>query len=492
MSKLKLTLLIAVLLTLVRVAIVYFEQISPGEAYFAACAAHPAPAYFDGPAGTALTVGQLELWSSFSGRAAAPVWALAATLACFYLVRRLNSESAGFWAAMALNALPIFNIYALRISPELPALTFVLLGAYAGWRAFDGEKRAPLWWTLAGLLIGVAANFVYEAVVLAPALVIFLWYSRKHRNAEGILSGVIVLAIPLLCLLPALMWNAEQNWIPLAGGTLQTAWQFDPGGAASALWRTIYLISPVVAIGLLLVWIICGRGAGVHLRARFIFIGALPGILLGIYQIYRGEDPLFFFLMATPFLLARSGELIALMPMGHLWARVAVLIAVVLTIPAAMKVYDEGREWPAAAAQMRKVFTQRLEEGQDNLFLIAQDAPMASVLAYYLRDDLIPPPGHPAVYVQASQDISNQYALWPSYDDFIATERPVDEFFTEQKGENPFMERDALYVTREPLDALPQAIQGAFEEVRLVDEIGGPDAERLYIYLCVNYQTLPL
>lgn len=492
MSKLKLTLLLAVLLTLVRLAVVYFEQISPQEAYYAACAAHPAPAYFDGPAGTALTVGQLERWSSFSGRAVAPIWALAATLACFYLVRRLNSESAGFWAALVLNALPIFNVYAIRINPELPALTFAILGLYAAWRAFEAEKRAPLWWTLAGLLIGVAGFFVYAAVILAPALVIFLWYSRKHRNAEGVVSGIILLIVPLLCLAPAFQWNADQNWIPLAGGTLQTAWQFDPVGAGTALLRAIYLLSPMVAIGLLLVWFICGRGARVHLRARFIFIGALPGLVAGFYTIYRGGDPLFYFLLATPLLLARTGELIALLPMGHLWGRIAVLLSIVLTFPAASEVYHQGHEWPGAAAQVRKIFVQRLEEGQDNLFLIAQDAPMASALGYYLKDDLIPPPGHPAVYVQASQDISNQYALWPSYDDFIATDRPVDEFFTEQKGENPFLERDALYVTREPFDALPQAIQGAFEEVRLVDEIGGPDAERLYIYLCVNYQTLPL
>lgn len=492
MSKLKLTLLMALALTLVRLAVVYFEQISPTEAYYAACAAQPAPAYFDGPAGTALTVGQLERWGNFTGRAVAPIWALAATLACFYLVRRLNSEGAAFWAALVLNALPVFNVYALRISPELPALTMATLAIYAVWRGAEEDKRALAWWAFGGLLLGAASYFVYAAIVLAPALTIFLWYSRKHRDAKGIVGGLVLLALPVLCISPALQWNAEQDWIPLAGGTLRTAWQFDPAGAGAALLKFIYLLSPLVAIGLLLIWLVCGRGARTHVRARFIFIGALPGVVLGFYAIYRGENPLFFFLLATPLLLARSGELLTLLPMGRIWGRLAVLLAVLLTLPAAFEVYREGREWPGAAAQVREVFFKRLEAGQDNLFLIAQDAPMASVLGYYLRDDLIPPPGHPAVYVQASQDIADQYALWAGYDDFIASDHTADEFFTEQKGENPFIGRSALYVTREPMEELPQAIKGAFESVSPAGEISAPDTERLYIYLCVNYQTLPL
>jgi hypothetical protein len=395
-------------------------------------------------------------------------------------------------AALVLNVLPVFNAWSLRIGPELPALTFVLLALYAGWRGFESERGGVFWWALSGVLIGAASNFIYATVAIAPVLAIFLWYSRKHRNPVGIVSGIIVLIIPALLLVPALRWNAQQDWIPIAGGTLQTAWQFNPAGAGASVLDVLLLLSPVVAIGLLLIWWISARGARTHLRTRFVFICALPGMLLGFYAIFRGENPTFFFLLATPLLLARAGELLTVLPLGRLWANIAVVLAVILSVPVMHRVFGEGHLWSAASAQVRQAFVQGLESGQDNLFLIAEDAPIASILGFYLKDDLIPPPGHPTVYVQASQDISSQFSLWPSYDDFIESDHHADEFFTEQKGENPFIGRDALYVTRETLDDLPQAIRGAFESVTLAGEIADVGEKPLYIYRCLNYQTLPL
>jgi 4-amino-4-deoxy-L-arabinose transferase-like glycosyltransferase len=492
MTNLKWVLVVALILTLVRVGMVFSERISPQEAYYALCANQPAPAYFDGPAGTALTAGLLTQWNSFAGRVTAPLWALAATLTCFFLVRGLTNELTAGVTALVLNCLPIFNDLSLRIGPELPALTFVLLSLLAGWRGFVSEKLGVAWWTLAGLLIAGASAFSYAAVMVAPALAIFIWYSRKHRNPAGIVSGLIILAPPALALVPALRWNAAHDWIPVAGGTLQTAWQFRPGGAISSLLQTLHLISPLVFVGIVVAWVISARGAHAHLRARFIFIGALPGMVLGFYAFYRGADAVFYFLLVTPLLLARAGEWAMTLPSGRIANRLAVLLAIILSLASVWGALEEGRSWHGASAKVREFFFQRLAAGQNDLFLIAEDPPMASILGYYLKDDLIPPPGHPTVYVQASQDISSQFSLWPGYDDFIASDHPSDEYFTEQKGENPFIGRSALYVTYEAPDDLPQAIKGAFESVKQAAEIPGMGKEPLYIYLCVNYQTLPL
>jgi len=84
--------------------------------------------------------------------------------------------------------------------------------------------------------------------------------------------------------------------------------------------------------------------------------------------------------------------------------------------------------------------------------------------------------------------------LWPGYGDFVEAPAPADEFFTEQKGENPFMGRSALYISRESACDLPQTIKAAFESVTFLKQLppAGGGSEPLYIYLCVNYQTLPL
>ncbi len=56
------------------------------------------------------------------------------------------------------------------------------------------------------------------------------------------------------------------------------------------------------------------------------------------------------------------------------------------------------------------------------------------------------------------------------------------------------MGRSALYVSAEAPDELPQTIKAAFATVTPLEQIPQPGRplRPLYIYLCENYQTLPL
>ena len=143
---------------------------------------------------------------------------------------------------------------------------------------------------------------------------------------------------------------------------------------------------------------------------------------------------------------------------------------------------------------MREAYAAATGQGHEGVFLVAGDAPLAAIMGYHLRDVLVPPEGHPAVYERESQDISSQFGLWPGYDDFVETDRVVDEYFTEQKGENPFVGRSALYLSREAPDELPQTIKAGFESVTFLEQLppAGGDGAPLYLYFCLNYQTVPL
>ena len=70
----------------------------------------------------------------------------------------------------------------------------------------------------------------------------------------------------------------------------------------------------------------------------------------------------------------------------------------------------------------------------------------------------------------------------------VVNGKPVDEFFTEQKGINPFVGRNALFLGSE----LPQTIRGAFADVRSLRQIQLPNGGQLTVFLCLDYQTLPL
>jgi len=493
MSAGKILLIVALVLTALRLALVCGGEIAPSEAYYDLCSKIPAAAYFDGPAGTAFLVGMTGLPDGV-WRWQAPLWALAATFACFLLIRRVGDDRRAAWVALGLNALPVFNTEALRVGPSLPALTFALLALLFSWRAFDTQKRPLLWWLAAGVALGLATCLSYAVVILAPAMVLFTLCSARHRRAEDGFGLAVFLAVIALMLAPALFWNASQDWIPLAGGTFQTVWQFDFAGFFAVIAKLLAGFSPLVFPALLAAWVLALRRSRAHVRERFRFLCALPGVLLCLYFALRGEYAGFLLLLAAPLLLDELLTWISSRPHSRLLVWALFVPAIGFSLYGMVGAFRAGEGWKQAAGEVRDTFLQKSADGQEGLFLIAGDALLASVLGYHLRGDLIPPVGHPTVYVSESPDISNQFGLWPGYGDFVEAPTPADEFFTEQKGENPFMGRSALYISRESASDLPQTIKAAFESVTFLKQLppAGGGSEPLYIYLCVNYQTLPL
>ncbi len=489
--------LILALLTILRMVLVALEKPSPQETYYFLCSAHPAAAYFDGPPGMAWTVGVFARLghSDVLWRLPAPLWALAASIACYFLLRKRGDGSSAAYATLALNIIPAFNTSALRLSPWLPAITFLLLTLLCSRRAFDREQRSLVWAAMAGLCLGFASLFVYWSCSLAVGILLYVFCAVRKPSLRELAGIALLLLIPLAMLYPALQWNAALQWIPIAGGTLRTWLEFSLGGFGLSLVVSLYLISPLIFGGLFWSWFSDGGQSRLHLQPRFFFLAALPAMFSAIYALFRGIDAVFFLLAASPLLLGHACTLSRRLRGGPVLAGLAAAMAVLLSIHASSFALMEGRHWAPTAAKVRDAFLQKQAEGQEDLFLIAQDAPLASVLGYYFRDELIPPPGHPSVYARESQDISSQFALWPGYDDFVETPQPPnDGVFTEQKGENPFIGRNALYITRESPDDLPQSIKGAFASVDLLESLHpeGEIREPLYIYLCVNYQTLPL
>jgi hypothetical protein len=488
--------LFAVAATAARIAGVWFTEPSPQEAYYFLCSQRLAPAYFDGPAGTAfLTWMAAPFESEIIWRLEAPIWALGATLACFALVRQLADTTRAVWAALLLNALPVFNSSALRVGPELPALTLTLLGLLAAWCASEAGKGKLLLWTCAGLSFGAAAWFAYATVATLPGLVYFALYDTKRRGAADYFGVCLLLGIPGLSLVLPLLWNARQDWIPIAGGTLRTMWEFQWASFFQSLISALRAFSPLLLPAIILG---CARAFATRKDdpgAGFIFWCSFPSTVLGIYLILRGGSGVLYFLLVAPLLLLKAMDLFASRPRlaaGLRWS--AILLALIFSVFAIIDAAQAGRGWREAASELTRLFLEKSAEGQEDLFLIAEDPGVASVLGYHLRNDFVAPAGHPTVYVRESQDISNQFSLWPSYADFTELGRVTDEYFTEQEAENAFLGRSALYISREHEGDLPQAIGAAFESVSLSHELprAGNDPRPLYIYLCLNYQTLPL
>lgn len=484
--------ILAILATLGRLAVVWLDEPAPQEAYYFLCAERPAPAYFDGPAGTAT----ISRWLGEYWRLASPLWALAATVLCFSLVRRLSDEKLAAWTALGLNCLPIFNTASLQTGPMMPTLTLLLAATLTLWRAFEADRGGGLPWYLgAGVYLALGSWFSYAVVPFALSLTLFVLCSAKHRKAVDYIGLTLMLLILVAALAPALEWNKRQDWIPLAGGTFRTLWQWSGSGFVRSAGDAMLALSPLVGIALPLIWLATMRSVFQRIKPRFVVLATAPGVILWLYLALRGIDSAFLLFLTAPLLIfqgmvfGNTARAVRVTMLG------ALFLGLLLSIHAITEAARAGEPWKAMADKTREAFLAKSTEGTEGVFLIAADKDLAAVLGYHLRDDLIPPIGHPAVYVRESQDISSQFGLWPSYDDFVeSTEPPTDEFFTEQKGENPFMGRSALYVSEESPEDLPQTIRAAFGAVTPLEELPPRPglSKPLYIYFCESYQTLPL
>lgn len=463
-----------------------WSGVSPGNAYFGICAEHPAPAYFDGPSGTAMLVRAVSTLGCEWWVLLGPVWALWASLAAWRLGLRLFGEKAAAWGVIAWNFVPAFQQAAFLVGPEMPALALSLTGASIVWDASKNQRGGLLGWVAAAFVFAGAVLFAYWAALVALACVLAPWSREVGRRPVNGVGAVLVILFVAAAMMPALLWNQSKSWIPLAGSTMQALIEFKTASVGLGLWGFVLGVSPLLAIAVFWLFVRMMGTAREKPAEAYAVIVALPAALLALFFIYRGWDAATMGLFALAVWLPSAFLLMRPAVFGA-----AVIVAAGFSIPAWLA-YPHQVAVPLRAARAILTLEEKLSpQIPEGLFFVAADAPLASAIGYHLRNAFIAPEGYPRVHATASQDISNQFAIWPSYDDFIETPEPVDEFFTEVSAVNPYLGHSALYVGPERPENLPSSIRSAFSEVQLVQEIGkGQDA--LFIYLCLDYQTLPL
>jgi len=474
-----------VVLAALRCGWVALQPIAPQEAYFWMCSERMAPAFFDGPAGTASWVRAFDFFG-FPALAAAriswPILALAAGGLAWLLARNIYDRAVAAWVVVVLNALPVFNTNAMTVGPAMPSLVFVLAGVWMARLAWDGRG---IFWGASGVCFALATGFCYEAVLVPAGLVAVLLAFPRHRDKSDFAGLALVVFLVVLALWGPMAWNASLEWIPVVGGTLRTAWAFRPAGFAERLWDFLRVFS--VPAGLFLLvgfgWMV--REARQHVRPRFLLAVCGPAWLWWLYCALRGEaggSAVFLGVVPAVIFLLAEGRKFS-------WAASAASFVVIIALLASgVALWKEARGrvgWSVLAREFQSS-EREIPAGDKKGVLIAESPDLAAVLGYH--------PGggrravSPLVFIPESPNISSQFGLWPSYADFVGSPKIADEYFTEQKGINPFIGCSALFLGAE----LPQTIKGAFSSVSPLRRIRLPDGRTFTIFLCRDYQTLPL
>lgn len=480
-------LLVLACATLLRVWAIFGGEVDGTNAYYYLCAQVPAPAYFDGPAGTAMCVRSLAGFGD-TWLALGPLWAIAASLALLALGRRLAGEAEAAWAGIALNVVPAFNAAALDVGPLLPALTFSLLGACFVWDAVGGQSSRWGSWFAAGAAFVGGALFAYWAALFGLAAALAPFARTRCRTAANYAGLAWVLAALCAALIAPWKWNAAREFIPVAGWTLRGLAAFDGRAFLAGAADLVFGISPVLAAAALVAFVRVSQASSQEGRQGFAAVLAVPGIALGAMATYRGWPSAWAALPAVAALLPSACGM--LYRNAALWWA-GLVVAAVFSAPVFSRIANPRGPIGEVADRVLEIDDSLADDLPGGLFYIAGDTGLAATLGYQLRNAIIPPEGHPPVYELESQAIASQFAFWPSYADFVDVPEHQNELFTEARAANPFVGHSAVYVGREKPDGLPQAIRGAFSDVQLVREIGPPE-DRLYIYLCLDYQTMPL
>ena len=472
--------------TLLRLAWLAIQGVSAQEAYYWMCGSKMAAAFFDGPPGTAFLVRMIGAVTGDSReilRLAWPLFGFIAAWLAWLLARTLYNDLVAGWTVVGLNALPFFNELCVTVGPGIPLMILTLAGMLAAYSAVEGRR---LDWILSAALLALACLFRYEAVLVALGLLIAVLSVLRKKEKPDALAAASLILLPAAALWSPLAWNAALDWIPIAGGTFQTWWRPQPGGWTRDLveyFRQFSFAAGIALAGALvgLLWTAWHKQG----PARFLLVTAGPASLWALYQFLIGRD------FSTAAWIAVVPLLIFLAEAGSRWRWMGACssaIVLIALVSSGLLLHEEGLQRAVGktlAVEMHAA-SREMPASEGGGFLIAEDADLASLLTIYFKP--VAPSEYPPVFVPESPALTSQFGIWPSYGNFIETDKATDEFFTEQKGYNPFIGRHALYMGAE----LPQTVKGAFSEVRPLRDIKLPDGKSMIIYLCLDYQTLPL
>ncbi len=484
-----LPILLLVVLTGLRLWTAAAMPLTPKEAFLWMCANQLDWAFFDGPGGTACLVkgGFLCIGDDALGlRFAFPLFAALATVAAYLAGRSLFGPSGGWWSATGLNTLPAFNLSAVQASPAVPLTACLLLAAWSALEA--GQRNSSLRWLAAGAFAGIGAQFSYLALLFAPGVFLACALSGHRRRLLRTAGPHLCAIVAISSVIPAVLWNQAHGWPMLGLETLRTVmtpkWSAIPG----ALWENVSLLSPPGALFAGIAAILLVVAARIHARPKFLTGLAAPFLAFWLWSLWHGDT-------SSPALLPVAA--FALLGIGSAAGWIAAVgFPVLATIAAgfsAMALTQAAKSnpvpWADLARHVDALVVAEQNGRADALFVIAKDPELTAMLNYHLPR--IASGQVREIFLRESQDLSNQFGLWPRYDDFVETEVAPDEMFQQHKAANPYLGRSAIYVTDEVFADLPQTITAGFVKVTPVATMRMGERV-LRAYLCEEYQTVPL
>jgi hypothetical protein len=518
--------LFVIALTLIRLSILPTSDLEFDEAHYWMWSERLAPAYFSKGPGIAFAIrASTAIFGAteFGVRCLSPILAAGTSLLLFYFARRLFGDTAALWTLLGLNCTPIFNLGAFLMTIDPLSIFFWMAAMFTFWLACERSPRFSWYWPTTGLLIGLGflSKYTNGLEIISLLLVLALAPRLRHEFKRARLYSL--LGAFALCTIPPIIWNAQHAWITLvhlrSRGTLDRAFGLHPLEPLKFLGEHFLAYSPLIFLAM--AWGVLGSSRRINHQFKVLFLfwfGAPVFAFYLVLSLNKAGAPnwdalgmISFGLLAISFWRERLERQI----ISQHAASVAVVIGLIMSAVAIdtdlLSTFgfrlsrrdpaDRMRGWKSATEEVEKIRSDLETKLGQRLFLIADERDRASEISFYLRDKRPEGHGHPPVYIVESQDIVNQFSLWPRYDEFVEAPGPSpagsnEEAYTEERGVNRFTGRSALFIRPHRGKHVPHNIRAAFESIEPVGTVEvrrfGKTVRIWQLFLCRNYHTLPL
>lgn len=205
--------LLALLFILIlRLSFICFMGLMPQEAYYFFYSEHPALSYYDHPPGIAYMIrGFTWLFGKevFVLKLAATVVTIVTVFAFYYLCSCFLDLRHTVRAMALLLSTFMITILSLVSTPDVPLMLWWTLSLVTLYQAVFRGKN--IHWVWSGILMGLAFDSKYTALLLPVGVMLFLLLAPAYRRLFFSPWFYICLALFLITISPVIIWNWQHD-----------------------------------------------------------------------------------------------------------------------------------------------------------------------------------------------------------------------------------------------------------------------------------------
>lgn len=188
----------------------------PDEAYYWLWSTKPDLSYYDHAPMVAYFIKFTTLFSDseLAVRFSAIIGMIILSVLIWKLVIKLfNNEIIASASIVLLHSMPIIFSASFIMTPDTPLFLFLSITTFFIWKFIENENRN--YWYLIGLFFGLSLLSKYTAVLLLLGLIIYIVLLKKYYWFKQY-QLYLGLLISIVCFLPVIYWNYQNNWISFA------------------------------------------------------------------------------------------------------------------------------------------------------------------------------------------------------------------------------------------------------------------------------------